>query len=74
MSMFGDTVRAFWEDVRGDASGQPPSSGASGDSRSRPHSKLFRCPECEDVYLALEKEVCSSCCCEVTEVSPTLDG
>jgi hypothetical protein len=75
--MLEDTVRALWADVRGVSGGKARSSGAAGEAGSgaRPNSKLFRCPDCEVVYLALEKESCSSCRGEVTEVSPTLtDG
>lgn len=70
--MFEEKVRVLWDNVRGDVDGETQPSGASEPSGSGPRSKLFRCPECEVVYLALEKDVCSSCRGEVTEVSQTL--
>lgn len=70
--MFEEKVRLLWDDVRGAVGGKTRPSGPSGNSASGSRSKLFRCPECEVVYLALEKDVCSSCRSEVTEVSPTL--
>ena len=74
LCMFEEKVRALWDDVRGDAGGKTRPGGASEDAGpgARPSSKLFRCPDCEVVYLAVEKDVCSSCRAEVTEVSPTL--
>ena len=68
--MLKEKVQSFWSKNRtegGDASAASDSEPAS----STPDSKLFSCPQCDVVYLALEKDVCSSCRSEVREVSTT---
>lgn len=70
--MLVEKLRSLWADARSDPDPDTRSSDPSGDSDPEPKSKLFRCPECDVVYLALEKDRCSSCRSEVTEVSPTL--
>lgn len=85
--MFLEKARGLWATVRGstgddagtgfarDATAGERAEGSSAERDSTPESKLFRCPECDVVYLALEKETCSGCRNEVTEVtgSPTDD-
>ena len=84
--MFLEKARALWTAASGETGGDAGPGitgdvGAGGEgegateAEATPDSKLFRCPECDVVYLALEKETCSSCRAEVTEVagSPT-DG
>jgi ribosomal protein L37E len=34
--------------------------------------RLFRCPSCETVYVAVEKRTCSSCDVEVTRIRSTV--
>lgn len=73
--MLGEKVRSLWErtrSVRTDDSS--PKTEMSRTERAESHSKLFRCPECEVVYLAFEKDACSDCRMELTEVSATLTG
>lgn len=68
--MLKEKVRSFWSRNRtegGDASTADDSERMA----STPDSKLFSCPQCDVVYLALEKDVCSSCRSEVREVSTT---
>jgi hypothetical protein len=38
------------------------------------NTKLFECPSCENVYVAVEKSACSNCDTPVEEVSATLSG
>lgn len=70
--MVVDKVRSIWGDVRSDVGDDSARSEDDEDERTRPESKLFSCPECDVVYLALEKERCSNCRSEVSEESPTL--
>lgn len=76
--MFLKKARRVWSGVRsgddGDADAGSGAGAAEVDDagRSTPESKLFRCPECDVVYLALEKENCSSCRNEVREVPGSL--
>lgn len=71
--MIVEKVRSVW--TRGREAGSEHASEDADEHRSStPDSKLFRCPTCDVVYLALEKEVCSSCRGEVREVSPSLSG
>jgi len=79
--MFVEKVRTLWADVRGET-GDDGAIGAEDPGRdaaaaepageSTPDSRLFSCPECDAVYLALEKERCSNCRAEVTEVPGSL--
>lgn len=69
--MLVEKVRSVWE--RGQESGSETTSDESEErGASTPDSKLFSCPECDVVYIALEKDVCSSCSGDVREVSPSL--
>jgi hypothetical protein len=75
--MIVERLRALWpsadavpvqdaDAVAGDdGTGRP--SGAAG-------SKLFSCPECDVVYVAVEKDVCSNCRSDVREVPSSLTG
>lgn len=69
--MLVEKVRSVWSRDR-EAGGEHASEDAGEQGTSTPDSKLFSCPACDIVYLALEKEVCSSCSGEVQEVSPSL--
>jgi hypothetical protein len=69
--MLGEKARDIWADVQTMTDSGVP--GADGATAGRdPDSSLFQCSECDVVYIALEKDRCSSCRKEVTEVSPTL--
>lgn len=68
--MIVEKVRSVWTRA-GEAGGEHTAEDAD-ERHSRPESKLFSCPTCDVVYLALEKDVCSSCSGEVREVSPSL--
>jgi len=43
-------------------------------SSAERNTKLFECPSCETVYVAVEKSACSNCDAPVEEVSATLSG
>ena len=65
-----EKVRAIWGNVQ---SGRETDLLEGDDAgEAEPRSSLFQCSECDVVYIALEKDKCSSCREEVTEVSPTL--
>ena len=68
--MLEEKVRSLWpgdsEAEGGDRSADDPGTTGSG-----PASKLFSCPRCDVVYIALEKEACSSCRGELREVRKT---
>ncbi|QLD91119.1 hypothetical protein HWV07_19540 [Natronomonas salina] len=68
--MLKEKVQSLWSRSRTNG-GDAPSTGGSEPAASTPDSKLFSCPQCDVVYLALEKDVCSSCRGEVREVSTT---
>ena len=69
--MIVEKVRSVW--AQGRESGSEHAAEDADEQRSStPDSKLFSCPTCDVVYLALEKDVCSSCSSEVQEVSPSL--
>ena len=69
--MLGEKVRDIWADVQ--SMTDAGTEGAAEESpAAAPDSSLFQCSECDVVYIALEKDRCSSCRNEVTEVSPTL--
>jgi len=42
------------------------------ENREREETTLFRCPACDDVYVAVEKDTCSKCGGDVEEVRSTL--
>lgn len=48
------------------------SAGGSGDSdgpvADEPESNLYECPSCESVFVALDKETCSSCQTPVEQI------
>lgn len=68
--MLEEKVRSLWPG--GDAEGsERPADDAQGSAASSPTSKLFSCSQCDVVYIALEKEVCSSCRGELREVPTT---
>lgn len=66
--MLKEKVRSIWNLTEG---GDRSAADTSETRASTPDSKLFSCPQCDVVYLALEKDVCSSCRSEVREVSTT---
>ena len=68
--MLGEKVRGIWADVT--SMTDSGARGAEDASGAEPDSSLFQCSHCDEVYIALEKDRCSSCRTEVTEVSPTL--
>jgi hypothetical protein len=80
--MLVEKVRTLWTDMRGEMGDDDGAIGAEDPGQdaaaaepageSMPDSRLFSCPECDAVYLALEKERCSSCRAEVTEVRGSL--
>jgi len=45
-----------------------------GASSATRNTKLFECPSCENVYVAVEKSTCSDCDTPVEEVAATLSG
>jgi hypothetical protein len=69
--MLVEKVRAIWGNVQ---SGRENALHAGDDAggEAEPRSSLFQCSECDVVYIALEKDKCSSCREELIEVSPTL--
>lgn len=69
--MLGEKVRSVWADVQSMTETSSPLADEGRDA-TEPNSSLFQCSECDVVYIALEKDRCSSCREEVTEVSPTL--
>lgn len=69
--MIVEKMRSVWT-RDGETGGEHASEDADERRSSTPDSKLFSCPTCDVVYLALEKDVCSSCSGEVREVSPSL--
>lgn len=58
---FGRSKEATDEDGHRDAS---PADG--------PQSSLFQCPDCESVYVAVDKERCTACETAVEQVPSTL--
>lgn len=60
----GGWLRKFedGEEARTDAAATPEES----------RSSLFRCPECESVYVATDKDACSTCETAVVRVPSTL--
>lgn len=69
--MLEEKVRSLWPG-RGDAAGgEPPAEEPPGSPSAGPSSKLFSCSQCDVVYIALEKDVCSSCRGELREVPKT---
>ena len=69
--MLEQKVRSLWPGG-GDAEGSDRrTDDAPASAASSPNSKLFSCSQCDVVYIALDKEVCSSCRGEVREVSKT---
>ena len=69
--MLEQKVRSLWPGG-GDAEGSDrPVGDVPGSSSSGPSSKLFSCSQCDAVYIALEKDVCSSCRGELCEVPKT---
>lgn len=69
--MLGEKVRSVWADVQ-NMTGTSSLLEDEDTEVAEPNSSLFQCSECDVVYIALEKDRCSSCREEVTEVSPTL--
>lgn len=69
--MLVEKVRTIWGDVQSSKQSDLLS-GDDARADAEPRSSLFQCSECDVVYIALEKDKCSSCRREVTEVSPTL--
>lgn len=69
--MLGEKVRDVWADVQ-DMTGRSSLLEDEEVEGTEPSSSLFQCSECDVVYIALEKDRCSGCREEVTEVSPTL--
>ena len=69
--MLGEKVRSVWADVQSMTETSSPLADEETEA-TEPNSSLFQCSECDVVYIALEKDRCSSCREEVTEVSPTL--
>jgi hypothetical protein len=69
--MLGEKVRDLWAGAKRvtDAGSTPPDDASTDEG---PRSSLFQCSECDVVYVAIEKDRCSSCRNEVTEVSQTL--
>ena len=72
MSMIGETVRSLLTGTGITNPFESSDDGGSARRRSVPQSSLFSCPECDVVYIAIDKETCSSCRGDVREVSPTL--
>ena len=73
--MLGETVRRLWADATSTndhTDMEAKTDGGTATEAGDPDSSLFQCAECDVVYIALEKERCSSCRTEVDEVSPTL--
>lgn len=69
--MLGEKVRSIWADAK-QLTDSATAGAADGDAPTGPNSSLFQCSECDEVYIALEKDRCSNCRTEVTEISPTL--
>lgn len=69
--MLGEKVRSIWADAKR-MTDSGPTGTTDEDAPTGPNSSLFQCSECDEVYIALEKDRCSNCRTEVTEVSPTL--
>lgn len=69
--MFVEKMRSLWSSERADGGGEQARDDGAEPSASTPDSKLFNCPQCDVVYLASEKDVCSSCRGEVREVPMT---
>ena len=69
--MLGEKVRSVWADVQRMTEASSPLADEETEG-AEPNSSLFQCSECDVVYIALEKDRCSGCREEVTEVSPTL--
>ena len=70
--MIGETVRTLLTGTGLTNPFESSDDDESARSRSGPQSSLFSCPECDVVYIAIDKETCSSCRGDVREVSPTL--
>lgn len=58
---FGRSNEAATQD--GDEDPTPPEA---------PESTLFQCPDCESVFVAIDKETCDTCDAAVEEVPSTL--
>lgn len=72
--MFVEKVRSLWGDARRrDEVESAPAEEPDG-GRTEPVSSLFSCPECDVVYIALDKQQCSNCRSEVREVRSTLSN
>lgn len=69
--MLAEKVRSLWSGVGTDEGSDRPADGTPGAASSSPASKLFSCAECDVVYIALEKETCSSCRGDLREVPKT---
>ena len=69
--MLEQKVRALWPGGGDPEGSDRPADDASGSSTSGPSSKLLSCSQCDVVYIALEKDVCSSCRGELREVPKT---
>lgn len=69
--MLAQKVRSLWSDTGEEEGSRRPGGDTPGSAASSSASKLFSCSECDVVYIALEKEVCSSCRGEVREVPKT---
>lgn len=72
--MLAEKVRSLWSGTGDEEGSQRPADAAPGTASSSPASKLFSCSECDVVYIAREKEVCSSCRSELHEVPKTFNG
>lgn len=71
--MLGEKVRSLWADAKNMTDSGTTVEGEAS-SAPEPNSTLFQCSECDVVYVAIEKDRCSSCRNEVTEVSQTISG
>ena len=69
--MLARKVRSLWSRTGDEEGSERPHDDARGTAGSGSASKLFSCSECDVVYIALEKEVCSSCRGELREVPKT---
>ncbi|MFC4447916.1 hypothetical protein [Halorussus aquaticus] len=71
MKSLSQWVGAVGERVRrtGGRAGTTSDSGATRRDESR--SSLFRCPDCEAVYIATDKDTCSTCETTVQRVPST---
>ena len=59
------------EDARDGAGKGPAATQRRGDGTTR-EASLFQCPDCEAVYVATDKDTCSTCGAAVDQVPSTL--